>query len=110
METVSGQLTGKEALVVAGLSATYRVTVRTDRGTDLTVQVVVTGQEAPLAVGDRLQFRIAHSPAGPEVVFCRNATAGRVLVDRVNHEARRISVIALLVVVGLAAVFWIWVR
>ncbi len=89
MESIRGKV---EQLQVEGGGVTFScwMTLTVD-GKSRSLSFTITGRDADLRPGHHLALKISRNPSGEEVVFCRNLTTGRILVDRINFQATRIT-------------------
>ncbi len=90
MEVVGGQISQVQA-EGAGVTFSCRVVLVIGHGESRSLSFTITGRDAKLQHGQFLEAKISHNPAGEEVVFCRNLTTRKVLVDRINFQASRIT-------------------
>ncbi|MDA8066260.1 MAG: hypothetical protein M0Z27_06805 [Thermaerobacter sp.] len=89
METVRGRVEELERL--GDVSAVYTVALDVGGGGRRVLRFTATRRDLRLAPGDVLEAKVARSPAGEEVMLCRNRSTGQLLVDRVNFQAGRIT-------------------
>lgn len=106
MEVFRGQAVKVEVLVPGDASAVYGITLRTEKGCQRSFKVAVTGSDMRVTEGDIVEVKVHQMVTGEDVVFCRNETTGRILVDRVNSEASRITLWVIGIALTLFVVAW----